>query len=129
MTNDQRIAVAEEVWGWTRLTEENFSDWCTREVWELRIITHIDEANRDSWGKDSLPERVKSWQGFGRTVEAMAEMNNMIEINSCLIIFKSGDTHSPRGKSLLLEVDESYSQRIIEHTHLAALDAVREEKS
>ncbi len=56
MTNSQCIEVAEKVWGWNNLPG-------------IKPMNEWSELQRDP---EYLKKQVNSWQGFGRTVEAMA---------------------------------------------------------
>lgn len=120
--NDIEFAkeVAEKVWGWQQVLS-NSANPKSRKVW----------INGDAilvpWGLENIEQEVNSWQGFGKTVEAMAKADMLIEINSCLILFKDSNHHIGRGKSDILETEPNYSQRIIKAVHQAALDAIKEE--
>ena len=81
--------------------------------WKRKLFNGVPmwmgDPTKGSWvAEEYLPEMVNSWSGFGRTVEAM--------------IARGGHPHDIIKKSC------PTSERVIELTHLAALEAVREEE-
>lgn len=114
MTNEQCIEIAEKVWGWPTIQ----GYWVNPET-EKPVFN------------DGLREEVNSWQGFGRTVEAMAEkgwafselcgpteedLNNGDRLSFHKF---SDDIFYP------LEWDNCVPKSLIEATHLAALEALK----
>ena len=103
MTNEQYIQVAEKVWGM------RWPEW-----WHEQ---------------DELIKEVNSWQGFGRTVEAMLKKHYWFEPAFCT-------EHQYDCISFVHETLASYPihyerndlEEFIEATHLAALEAVLEGK-
>ncbi len=98
MDSNQYIEVAEKVWGWD---------------------SHSDEFIEGD--EQALKKEVNSWQGFGRTVEAMDKTKTGLKK---LMRFR---------KLALIAMDEMIAgetsiSKGIETTHLAALEAVRKEK-
>ena len=101
MTNEQITAVAEEVWGW-RINGNGI------------ILKPCGTISVTAITVDELRKDVNSWQGFGRTVEAMAKRE---------ILFKT----LPNILSTYL-AGNSTIEWLFEATHLAALEAKRKEK-
>jgi len=118
MTDSQYIEVAEKVWGWTRLTEQNFKKWCIRKVWDAGLMTHVDEVNMSSYGKLSLQKQVNSWTGFGRTVDAMADKLYFLDVVKGQFGFYQ---HRSDECPDFHKIDTTI---LIEATHLAALEAL-----
>ncbi len=107
LTNEQSIEIAEEVWGWKPETIAG------RKVWR--------ESSLGGYTAD-LHYIVNSWQGFGRTVEAMLTRDDLSPIQT----FKLFDTFVRILLSWLR--NEINLQSFWESTHLAALEAIRKEK-
>jgi hypothetical protein len=110
LSTEQSIEVATKVWGWTqdlasKPSEPNLT------VWEK---PHTEFA---CWEHDIVKE-VNSWQGFGRTVEAMAERykNNAYQYNLRVRI----------SNSILRYVQgEITKEELWQETNLAALEALK----
>lgn len=67
MTHDEAVEVAEKVWG-----KKDALNWAKRGYdldQEVYGIMHASRSNPHKW----LISEVNSWEGFGRTVEAMWE--------------------------------------------------------
>jgi len=112
MTNEQCITVAEKVWGLDSYQQDT------------------EYQNHQWYGHDSFPfedfikAEVNSWQGFGRTVEAMAEkkwvLSDSPDGGLCLF------SHLGKTRNLDLKDDYNNPKKLIEATHLAALEALRD---
>ena len=106
LTNDQCIQVAEKVWGWV-------GEFWSEDAWET--------PDGNGWiGK--INDEVNSWSGFGRTVEAIAERKVYFIGNGFYWWNDFGH------QSVSIEWKSEKPLEIIEATHLAALEAVREGK-
>jgi len=90
LSNEQCIEVAGKVWG------------C-----DLEGIKRF---------KPQIIHEVNSWQGFGRTVEAMADQYGSLQVFGGWVSFK-------RTLDKNYEVSDSFG--LIEATHLAALEALK----
>ena len=101
LTNEQCIEVAEKVWGWTY---NQIGD------------NHCFGSEEDSWwGENIVQQKVNSWSGFGRTVEAMVEhLGYDVKHRLASIIDAWG-------------YDYEGTKGLIEATHLAALEAINEQ--
>ena len=119
LSTEQCIEVA-EMWGWKR---KNFdagyiSTKVDEEWW-------VDERGKRKFiaGGPRLKQEVNSWQGFGRTLEAMADKLNIVSIHE----------YRKFVKSVISAITESVWSRpfhfkhFIEATHLAALEAINNE--
>ena len=107
MTNEQCTAVAEEVWGWKFVDKGH--DYIHIENCDVAKLALKDWFNKEDFCK----RQALSWQGFGRTVEAMFERGDKGFICD-IISLNIGGYHT--------------TEELIEATHLAALEAVREEE-
>ena len=118
MTNDQCIQVA-GLWGWT-LRKDGWYQPTTNLDWPLGLKVCTESG---------IKSEVNSWSGFGRTVEAMFQKRYWFEPAFCT-------EHKYDCISFVHETLASYpihykrdcSEDLIEATHLAALEAVREGK-
>lgn len=104
LTESQCIEVAEKIWG----CHTNGSRW-----W--RSKDDIQSHNIWLMDYDAIQKEVNSWTGFGRTVEAMAGKNIIIEVVA------KHYTDYLRGAIT--------KEQLWEATHLAALEAGKEGKS
>jgi len=134
MTNEQCIEVAEKVWG---LSADNILGEYNEYLCEVEYQTN---KTKDEWLRDA----VNSWQGFGRTVEAMEKrwgdkLNPMEEymdskIKDChlsrflLPLFADWMHHFSYPKDGVNITNQNpqddNSKYLIEFTHLAALEAI-----
>jgi len=108
MINEQCIEVAEKVWGW-KLVPTNFDDPEGTKVW-------VDDNNNvhPTFGiGDKALREVNSWQGFGRTMEAMRGHPERHTFHIKLQVATTGYLAESTGQSILFEA-----------THLAALEAI-----
>ncbi|HDZ26679.1 hypothetical protein LCGC14_0650210 [marine sediment metagenome] len=114
MTNEQCIAVAEKVWWW----EFDKARALHTDGLVLLQRTDVDEQV----GLIGLRMDIESWQGFGRTLEAMEARGFDLGINyEPFLCFIKGD--------ISIEIIWGHKMiKLIEATHLAALEAVRKEK-
>ncbi len=128
LTNEQCIEIAEKVWGWSIVQVKGTTD-----LW------HIDLSD-DMYDIHAIKNKVNSWQGFGRTVEAMEKMETNfsrgfvftadgleVEFSRCIGQKGEEDHYEPIHESeshLYYEIRE-----LIKATHLAALEAINESKS
>ena len=102
MTNDQCTEVAEKVWGWDEITMQDRFDAHNHGLSSSNLMFF---GNRDNW----LEDEVHSWEGFGRTVEAIDATDSEYygdSLNSYI-----------RGEITKTE--------LWERTHLAALEAIK----
>ena len=113
MTNDQYIQVAEKVWGWV-------GEFWSEDAWET--------PDGNGWiGK--INDEVNSWSGFGRTLESMLKKCYWFEPSFCT-------EHKCERISFVHETLASYPihykrdclEELIEATHLAALEVVKQEE-
>lgn len=110
MTNSQYIEVAEKLWGW----EEGANNTVNRKPYVKGVKRVYDFYE--------LGKLVLSWQGFGRTLEAMAK-------RKAYFIGKGFYWWNEYGhQSVSVEWKSEQPLELIEATHLSALEAVREEK-
>jgi len=125
MTNEQCIAVAEKVWGWTR---NEYGNWCESDGHE----TYIIDSSAGDWDKQ-LEKQVNSWQGFGRTVEAMAKKGSQlcIEYDDKWGCDELGFSYKAEFYAIKENINSDGSwnpmepKTLIEATHLAALEALK----
>ncbi len=117
MINFQYIEVAEKVWGWYEDTRGSAS-----RLW--RSIDP-DTGGGQLFDIDELKEEVNSWQGFGKTVEAMAERNLYLLVVGRAIHFKNPNDSFIMANTRVQIID---TEKLIEATHLTALEMVREKK-
>lgn len=123
MTPKQCIKVAEKLWKWKHVGPSS-----------VRLDTWLSPGSEphlyhQSYSIDDLKREVNSWQGFGRTVEAMFDkdilfgMEFIIENRGRELAFR------PNSKCKTYPViwDGEDPNELIEATHLAALEA-REKK-
>lgn len=105
LSNEQCIEVAELVWGWDLEGELS-----------LRHRFYDDENRRNTrWiSPQELVQEVLSWSGFGKTVEAI--------INK-----KRGGYPDLHHAICCGMTDGDIAETIITATHLAALEAIKEQ--
>ena len=128
------------------MTDIEFAEEVAVKVWKyVRSWDEQDQrymwfSEEDSFEDRNIIEEVKSWEGFGLTVEAMDKRGWLIRLvqDDYVEFIKGGhagrgisDKFSRDGYDLLdakdPEVEYDYSvQTIIMATHHAALDAVKE---
>ena len=114
LTNDQCIEIAEKVWGWPMVQVKG-----TIDLW------HIDLSD-DMYDIHSIRNKVNSWSGFGRTVEAMAENGwyfQEVDFWKTVHLGFVGDS----AEKFCVEWDPEKPKELIEATHLAALEAITHE--
>jgi len=114
--------VAENVWGWTPLTEDNFGEFCSKKAFYLKLATHL--SGRSIWSEEGVKKEVNSWAGFGKTVEAMAERYVMRYLGDRF----AGYCGDEVVRTFIIKQPEGWSdmKALIKSTHAAALDAVKE---
>jgi len=120
--------VAEKVWGWKKVKNPN--ELSVGSNHELLYLDGDEEYHLTTHPED----HVNSWQGFGRTVEAMAPEYSL-RINEIVVFFQHIDnpdgiwSQSMKGSFAVgyEATESSYPKNIIKATHQAALDAVKEE--
>jgi len=124
LTEFQCIEIAEKVWGWEKV-KFNSTDPDSFDCW-------IDENRQlvcdDTVIDEHASKAVNSWQGFGRTVEAMDKLDYEFQMSADKALkkrwsvwFQSIDDNG------FVEVEGNHeSADLIEATHLAALEAVNE---
>lgn len=120
LSTDQKVA--EEVWGWTYITNEKlvYGGYWRKGPPGCR--------SRRSGNIGAIRREVHSWEGFGRTVEAMADRKLTLDMHphECEMV---------RGRTLgfmqengieasRVECNPYNETSIIEATHLAALEAI-----
>ena len=120
MDNETAIHIATKVWGMTS------SQMAKEYSWEHNNC-NFNEAGAQTYSQ-YWESQVNSWQGFGRTVEAMAKRNMYPFMNEDwdILFFHRDDlgaAHRPR-----FTYSNSNINSIIEATHLSALEAGREGK-
>ena len=120
MTNSQCIEVAEKVWGW----KKREADPATGSE-EYRPIYWYEPNEHPgqlvpTCNLNQLKDEVNSWQGFGRTVEAMDKKG-----------FRFGGTRfsiitAHQIKDFLIQKVDDWKdlKTFIPATHLAALEAI-----
>ena len=119
LTTDQCIEIAEKVWG-AKVTEMN-AGGAKYPMWYL--------TPNDLVSHSFLVQEVNSWQGFGRTVEAMDAKDWTLEECCSEERYELGDVLSFAKDEKVIQIlrDEIYRPRdLIEATHLAALEAINE---
>ena len=113
MTQDQCIEIAEKVWGWDKSTL----------IFNGYPLWRNLKSSEDGIWEDALPKEVLSWTGFGRTVEGMVGYQFIAKGDGC------GFCKKPIRKHEIVWHNYDYSNRdrteLIEATHLAALDAIK----
>lgn len=115
MTNEQSIEVAEKVWGYRYIEDGAGKDW----VFEPQpYLIKVWDGGYDEIMMPELSEQINSWQGFGRTVEAMLAKGLPLNLTA-------PDKERPNFSQ---ESVDRICKSMIAKTHLAALEAVRKEK-
>ena len=104
LTSEQCIEVAEKVWGWVKHPQ----GWYYPGP-EIKI----DQLNYARDEKAYIESQVNSWQGFGRTVEAMAEEGFKFGYSNGVAYFFN--------EQIQVEIEGD----MILATHLAALEAMK----
>ena len=142
LSNDQCIAVAKKVWGWTNDGRYWFD--CEGEmIWMpgrgSKLPVSWIYTGEGSTGEDEGPIVLRdvfvlSWQGFGRTVEAMAERKLNLEINRIngawperrvVFVMSTTEMVTTDGHEFTGWPQNLQDNNLIEATHLAALEAVK----
>ena len=105
MTREElAVQVAQKIWGWER---NEYGNWAEPDGSETYII--------DS-SSDDLERFTFSWEGFGRTVEAMRVKGNLGDFDRRVRVMIS---------RLLNELNDK--SEFFEATHRAALEAIGDE--
>jgi len=116
LTNEQCIKVAEKVWGWER---HNLIL-----LWDGSYTHNLKE----------IREQIESWQGFGRTVEAMHE-GKWLLLDALMVPPCGNRRHTlsffSDGAGVFYPLDEhgwipGNPTTLIKATHLAALEAIKD---
>ena len=119
LSNEKCIAVAEKVWGW-RINGNGI------------ILKPCGTISVTAITVDELRKDVNSWSGFGRTVGAMAERFLYLSLHPTECEFVEALTvsfvRSDSTTASTMCYNPKNSESVIEATHLAALEAVRQEK-
>ena len=145
MNQDQCIEVAEKVWGW-KVSPYNDDDIAIR--WTEG--TFEDGELGGISAKQVFFSEFNSWEGFGRTVEAMAgrkyfpilnpsreDVPGLGKMERMQVIFiypsySKGDSVLSGEANFqvkrLVEYTPQFVDYLIEATHLAALEALKEEE-
>ena len=115
MTNDQCIEIAEKVWGWGNLNEKYNDD---RHEHTRYLPECVEWEMNYSFG-EWIKELVNSWQGFGRTVEAINYLYWSGKINV--------DTYNQFIDELVLAMFQvPFNVEVVcRIIHLAALEAIK----
>ena len=122
LTNEQCIEVAEKVWGWKCKPRED-RGWY--------IFSGIDKFNYEyTYPIDWLRDEVNSWQGFGRTVEAMFGKGKCVYISKWIshVGFNCMDTMCMDKNHIsdeMIDDELEFPEHLWEATHLAALEAMK----
>ena len=119
MTNEQCIAVA-ELWGYRHVKDGAGKDWYGE---PQPYLIKVWDDGYDEIMMPELQKQVLSWQGFGRTVEVMAERDLVLITHPDIGFCEAGLSAYDGGRVHNIELRE-----LIEATHLAALEAKRKEK-
>lgn len=127
LTNDQCIEIAKRIWGWR---EEIFD-----EAPEIKYLQRQNENGQ--WQTvcqiHEVKEIVNSWNGFGRTLEAMASERMgkwTLRVGWPSTGFDCGDDNCSKQEHLFFndeiwEAGERHTESFIEATQLAALEALK----
>lgn len=118
MTSEQCDEIVRKVWGWENHDKEHFYSPSGEPVW------YPDKAR--------IEKMVNSWQGFGRTVEAMANGDEngfwTLDINMNMVTFIAHRSPQP----ITDPIEKCWCSAGIneiptlwEATHLAALEALK----
>ncbi len=113
MTNEQCIQIAEKIWGWKKDT-----DTLGFTTWSGGITLHAIST---------LKREVNSWQGFGRTVEALSERGWDFGADDGVVLFQRD--HGNQVHESFYVVSPFKKEQFIEATHLAALEVKKDDKS
>lgn len=108
MTNEQCIEVATKLWGWAWHPEGEIP---SGNQWEWQGRWTDGYGSVVLYQRD-VSDKVKSWSGFGRTVEAMADEYGSLQVFGGWVSFNRDR-----------EVSDSFG--LIEATHRAALEALK----
>lgn len=130
MTKEElAVQVAEKVWGWKWEPSDpvpSGNQWEWQGKW-------VSSCGNDEWYQYGCSELLNSWEGFGRTVEAM-------EKTSCPHLEKSGNGRwmavfypmdfkpidSRKSRHINFCKEKSDFNNLIEATHRAALEALND---
>lgn len=122
LTNEQCNRVATELWG---LYLDGDGRYCEEGAMLPESSSYIFDAGggTEFLTPENLSDEVNSWQGFGRTVEAMEKFTLCLQIHNGWVKFKP-QTHIEQNRNIAPPhfLD---SQKLITATHLAALEALK----
>jgi len=122
------VEVAEKVWGWSYRIATGEEEWGSDRFCELNdkdewVVVVVQNKYYEQLFKDDLTQYVFSWEGFGRTAEAMAKLKQKLHIPiDADLSFYSKD----KGYIYVSDYgwDPTIPTSLIESTHRAALEAV-----
>lgn len=116
LTESQCIEIVDKLWGWNAKKVE--SEWVYSDAYK-----HTGNGfTKEQW----LKGEVNSWQGFGRTVEAMAGKKWVFTDGEFYLCFLS---HIGKQVPIVVIDDWNDPKNLIEATHLAALEAIANDTS
>ena len=124
LTNEQCIKVA-ELWGYK--VEKGSPEWGSQ--WLFFTKGSKDDLAHSEWiTLDLLQHEIRSWQGFGKTVEAMAEYHpkTPLQYNSRVIIANQIETYMHRNTARYMSGGNDALMKLFETVHMAALEAIKE---
>lgn len=113
LTNSQCIEIAEKVWEWKSRIEKRGISKVIYRWWD--VPDGFECLDND------LVKMVNSWQGFGRTVEAMDKKFFNLVPHDRWFAFYNGEKYV----DLNMAPDMEHCKNIIEATHLSALEALK----
>lgn len=120
LNTDQCIEIAEKVWGWKELPNGDYA-----ETWNQKHFYGTEPAVKTYSIREIVNEQILSWQGFGRTVEAMQERQLYFQMPGGWVSFRSEDDIKRYSGMINLKPYYLASGKIITATHLAALEALK----
>jgi len=116
LTNEQCIEVVEKVWGLVKHSSLS-GTWARGQDINVPVKYLI---NLKTWNLAELQEEVNSWQGFGRTVEAMA--GKQLDPMKKFRFTESIQRHVGRFINKAINAED-----LFELGNLSALEAVKDE--
>lgn len=119
LTNDQCIKIAVKVWGWDPADCPYFK----------KAAEQLSTDSFEVEATDLLRAEVNSWQGFGRTVEAMEKIGYVFIADDVYVGFHPKELvrcqrHVRGLEAPKYQWSRQFTDDFIEETHLAALEAL-----
>ena len=121
-----------EKWEKKKMTDIEFAKEVAETVWGMPS----EDPTRGPYWEEYLVQEINSWDGFGRTVEAMEKRKWHLEINRIEtawlerrveFVASINDGATSQGHKFISFPQNIIENNLIKATHQAALDVVKEE--